>query len=170
MKKDNRQRPTLGKRRVLSFGLSVLFATTALVAITAMTWSILSQRDHTLQQAGRDGLNLAWTLGERVERHSEQPTRSVGIKSDLFGGDPESHPRDAPFCFGSIHFRWPVGYDALQNCATLAGICSSSEAASDTETTHVAPRFLSSRQRTHPELQSLSGSRAQEISGLSRCA
>jgi diguanylate cyclase (GGDEF)-like protein/PAS domain S-box-containing protein len=70
MQKDNRQRPQPGnlRRRVLSSGLSILFASIAVVLMVATTWSILRQREHTLQQAGRDGLNLAWTLGERVDR------------------------------------------------------------------------------------------------------
>ena len=70
MQKDNRQRPEPGslKRRVFSLGLSIVFAAIALTLVVAMTWSILRQREQTLQQAGRDGLNLAWTLGERVDR------------------------------------------------------------------------------------------------------
>ena len=70
MQKDNRQRPEPGRlrRRVFSLGLSILFAAIALTLVVAMTWSIWRQREQTLQQAGRDGLNLAWTLGERVDR------------------------------------------------------------------------------------------------------
>jgi len=90
MEKDNRQRPNPGslRHRALSSGLGVLFATIAAVLLTAVIWSIVSQRDHTLQQASRDGLNLAWTLGERVE-HAFGAADEVLLRSktDLFRRD-----------------------------------------------------------------------------------
>jgi diguanylate cyclase (GGDEF)-like protein/PAS domain S-box-containing protein len=160
MKKDNRQRPTLGKlrRRVLSFGLSALFATTALVAITAMTWSILSQRDHTLQQAGRDGLNLAWTLGERVERGFGAADQVLSrSKSDLFRGDLIQHP-DAR-ALSALLDPLPLAGPELRSLELYdvgGHLLASSEAASGADST-VASRDFFVALRTHPELPSFIG-------------
>ncbi len=73
MGQNNRQPrgPGTLRRRVLTVGLSVLFASVALTLIVATAWSMWVQRQQTLQQGGRDGLNLAWTLSERVARALE---------------------------------------------------------------------------------------------------
>jgi diguanylate cyclase (GGDEF)-like protein/PAS domain S-box-containing protein len=95
MEKDNRQRPNPGSRRrgALSSGLSFVFASIAVVLIVAATWSIMTQRDRTLQQARRDGLNLAWTLSERVEREFETADQVLlRSKTDLFRRDLLLHP------------------------------------------------------------------------------
>jgi diguanylate cyclase (GGDEF)-like protein/PAS domain S-box-containing protein len=63
--------PRTTKRRALSAGLSVLFASVVATFIAAAVWSIWGQRQQTLQQDGRDELNLAWTLSERVSHALE---------------------------------------------------------------------------------------------------
>src|SRR6476646_6230374 len=63
--------PRTTKRRALSAGLSVLFASVVATFIAAAVWSIWGQRQQTVQQDGRDELNLAWTLSERVSHALE---------------------------------------------------------------------------------------------------
>src|SRR5512136_2789933 len=71
MGQNNSQTPEPGttRRRALSGGLSVLFASVMAAFIAATVWSIWGQRQQTLQQDGRDELNLAWTLSERVSQN-----------------------------------------------------------------------------------------------------
>jgi diguanylate cyclase (GGDEF)-like protein/PAS domain S-box-containing protein len=70
MAKNNRRRQETGntRRRVLSTGLSTLFASVVLTLIVAMAWSVWGQRQQSLRQTGRDGLNLTRTLGDRVRQ------------------------------------------------------------------------------------------------------
>ncbi|PWT71630.1 MAG: hypothetical protein C5B46_07895, partial [Proteobacteria bacterium] len=63
-------------RRILAIGLGGLVAGTLLALIAATGWSIWGQRQQVLEQTGRDGLNLAHTLGDRF-------TRSVDAADDV---------------------------------------------------------------------------------------
>lgn len=58
---------TIG-RRVLAAGLAGLVAGTLLALVAATAWSTWGQRQQVLDQTGRDGLNLAHTLGDRFTR------------------------------------------------------------------------------------------------------
>src|SRR4249920_3203224 len=160
MKKDNRQRLSPGnlRRRALSSGLSVLFATIALVLITAMTWSILSQRDHTLQQAGRDGLNLAWTLGERVEDAFEAADQVLlRSKTDLFRRDlPQGPDARALSALLNPHPLVAPELRSLELYDVGGHLLASSEAASGAAGS-VASRDFFVALRTHPELPSFIG-------------
>src|SRR5262245_17158395 len=73
MGQNNSQKPEsrTTKRRALSRGLSVLFAGVVGTFRAATAWSIWGQRQQTIQQDGRDELNLAWTLSERVSHAFE---------------------------------------------------------------------------------------------------
>ena len=160
MEKDNRQRPNPGslRHRALSSGLGVLFATIAVVLLTAMTWSIVSQRGHTLQQASRDGLNLAWTLGERVE-HAFGAADQVLMRSktDLFRRDLVVHP-DTRALSALLDPRPLIGPE-LQSLELydVRGrlVASSDEASSAARPVDRRDFFVALR--THPELPSFIG-------------
>jgi len=160
MEKDNRQRPQPGnpRRRGLSSGLTVLFASIAVVLALAMAWSIVSQREHTLQQAGRDGLNLAWTLGERVERAfgaAEQVL--LRSKTDLFARQLHHRP-DAHALAALLNPRPLVGPELRS--VELYDVRGRLVASSEEDTgagSSAAERDFFIALRTHPELPSFVG-------------
>ncbi len=76
----------------MSAGLSALFATVALTLMVATAWSIWVQREHTLQQGGRDGLNLAWSLSERVA-HALETADKVLVEGHVQLFTPGAAPR-----------------------------------------------------------------------------
>ena len=160
MEKDNRQRPNPGnlRRRALSAGLSVLFASIAVVLTVAMAWSIVSQRDHTLQQARRDGLTLAWTLGERVERAFGAADQVLlRSKTDLFRRNLLLRP-DAHALSALLNPRQLVGPELYSlELYDVRGrlVASSDEAGSAVDS--AAGRDFFVALRTHPELPSFIG-------------
>jgi len=67
MNQNSRQRRGPASRRsILSIGLSALFALVIFALLSATAWSIWRSYQQTLAHAGRDALNLARILSERV--------------------------------------------------------------------------------------------------------
>src|SRR5690349_3030018 len=67
MNQNSRQRRgPVSRRSILSIGLSALFALVIVALLSATSWSIWRSYQQTLAHAGRDALNLARILSERV--------------------------------------------------------------------------------------------------------